>query len=385
MLTPTAARDIILDALPRYGSERVDVEASVGRVLHEPITAERDQPPFDRVMMDGIAARSSALDSRLRRFRIQGTQHAGESALSLQDDDACIEVMTGAVLPPGADTVIPVERITVADGFAELEPGYTPARAQFVHPRASDHAQGVEVLSAGTVLSELDVAILASCGRTAVEVAETPTVRVVSTGSELVPAGAHIEPHQIRLSNGPALVAMLSSAAFDDTRHDHLIDEPAVLEKRIAEHLEQAQILVLSGGVSMGKADFVPATLAKLGVEKVFHRISQRPGKPMWFGVDQNGTAVFALPRQSGIGTRLLSAVRSPGTLARQRPHIPAAWPGHFGIGGIVRAEVDVLSSGHSPRECGRPHSCNAEAHQHVRRFHRAVGHGRLCRARRGP
>jgi len=127
-------------------------------------------------------------------------------------------------------------------------------------------------------------------------VARSPSIRVISTGNELVPAGKPIEPHQIRMSNGPAVISMLEQHGYGNCQHDHLVDEPELLKQSIGEHLDQADVLVLSGGVSMGKADYVPAVLKELGVEVVFHKISQRPGKPMWFGMGPNNQAVFALP-----------------------------------------------------------------------------------------
>ena len=142
----------------------------------------------------------------------------------------------------------------------------------------------------------MDIAIIASCGLANVGVAKKATISVISTGNELVPAGDAIEAHQIRMSNGPALVAMLEESGFASASHDHLIDEPEVLKERIAQHLQQSDVLVLSGGVSMGKADYVPQVLDELGVKVSFHKVSQRPGKPMWFGKGPNGQAVFALP-----------------------------------------------------------------------------------------
>ena len=296
MLSPAEALDAIADAVPRATTERVTLAACRGRVLRESITAERDQPPFDRVTMDGIAIAFDTLQNGQREFSIAFAQHAGDARRELTDSGGCAEVMTGCVLPPGADTVIPVERIAVENGTARIEAGYEPNVGQFVHRRASDHAVESELLASGRVIAPADVAVIASCGRAEVDVARLPTVRIVSTGNELVPAGAPIEDHQIRLSNGPALVAMLEQQGFSDARADHLPDEPATLETRIGEHLRDADVLILSGGVSMGKADFVPAVLAALGVEKLFHRVSQRPGKPLWFGRGPKGQAVFALP-----------------------------------------------------------------------------------------
>jgi molybdopterin molybdotransferase len=142
----------------------------------------------------------------------------------------------------------------------------------------------------------MDIAIIASCGLDSVQVSSQPQICVVSTGNELVPAGKAIEHHQVRLSNGPALVAMLQQQGFQRTRDEHLVDDKALLRIRLAEILDESRVIVLSGGVSMGKADFVPEVLRDLGVEVVFHKISQRPGKPMWFGIGPDQQAVFALP-----------------------------------------------------------------------------------------
>jgi molybdopterin molybdotransferase len=152
------------------------------------------------------------------------------------------------------------------------------------------------VLAPGSVLTPADIAIVASCGLQSVSVSRRPVVRIISTGNELVPPGRPVAPHQVRLSNAPALIAMLEQQGFEDCRHEHLLDEPESLRARVGQHLREAEVLILSGGVSMGKADFVPQVLAELGVKTVFHKISQRPGKPMWFGMGPGQQAVFALP-----------------------------------------------------------------------------------------
>ncbi len=296
MLTPNDAGRLIAESMPLFETERVSLSAAVGRVLRQTVRAERDQPPFDRVTMDGVAIHFASFADGRRQFPIASTQHAGDPMRPLDDPGRCAEVMTGSVLPDGADTVVPVERLSVSNGVATLDADYEPAAGQFIHRQGSDHRAGINVLTPGTTITAMDVAILASCGLAELSVARMPAVRVISTGNELVPAGAAISPHQIRLSNGPALKAMLEQQGFHDSKHDHLVDEPALLEDRIAAHLQAADVLVLSGGVSMGKADFVPQVLEKLGVKRSFHRISQRPGKPMWFGTGPDGQAVFALP-----------------------------------------------------------------------------------------
>ena len=295
MLTAAEALDRILAAMPELPAQTVELTAAAGRVLRQAVTAERDQPPFDRVMMDGIAISHAVFASGQRRFEIQCTQMAGDAAAELSPG-RCIEIMTGASLPANADCIVPVERIAVKDGVATLEDDYEPRARQFIHARASDHAAGSQLLAPGKRIAPADVAVIASAGLARVDVSRSPVIRVISTGNELVAAGVPIEPQQIRLSNGPAIQALLAQHGYADCDHDHLIDERDVLRDRIERHLAEADVLILSGGVSMGKADYVPEVLADLGVEVNFHKISQRPGKPMWFGTAPGGKAVFALP-----------------------------------------------------------------------------------------
>ncbi len=295
MLTTAQAHDAILAAMPAARTDTVSVARATGRVLRQSVSAERDQPPFDRVTMDGIAIAHAEFAGGARRFPIQALQAAGDPVLKLERSK-CIEIMTGAALPVGADCIVPVERITVVNAVAEIEADYVAEARQFIHARGSDHVKGTELLTPGTRISPMDIAVITSAGLTEVDVSKSPAIHVISTGNELVPPGETIEPQQIRMSNGPALVALLEQHGFDDCTHYHLVDDPDVLRERLAEHLQSADTLVLSGGVSMGKADYLPGVLDALGVEVVFHKVSQRPGKPMWFGVGVEKQAVFALP-----------------------------------------------------------------------------------------
>lgn len=295
MLTAAEATKAILAAVNTLESETVSLAAATGRVLAQSVKAERDQPPFNRVMMDGIAIAYAEFAEGNRSFRIQSTQAAGEPAQTLKPAHA-IEIMTGASLPAGADCIIPVERITVNESGAHVEANYATSEQQFVHAAGSDHKKDTELLQPGTRISPMDIAIIASCDLADVSVAKQPRMSVISTGNELIAAGEAIAAHQIRLSNGPAIVAMLEENGYADATHEHLVDEPELLRERIAQHLQHADVLILSGGVSMGRADYVPQVLHDLGVEVTFHKISQRPGKPMWFGMGPDGQAVFALP-----------------------------------------------------------------------------------------
>lgn len=295
VLTTAEALKAVLATTPAFATVRVAAADSTGRVLRQLIRAERDQPPFDRVMMDGIAFAWADYVSGQRRFPIQAMQAAGDAVLTLENGQ-CIEIMTGAAMPANANCIVPVERITVTGGVAEIEADYEVSKDRFLHPRGSDYAQGAYMLRPGKRVSPLDIAIIASCGETEVDVAADPVIRIISTGNELVAAGAPIQPQQIRMSNGPAILALLESHGYRRNEHEHIADDVDALRGRLAIHLQEADVLVLSGGVSMGKADYVPQVLADLGVAVVFHKISQKPGKPMWFGKGPGDQIVFALP-----------------------------------------------------------------------------------------
>ena len=262
MLTTAEASSAIEAAMPVFGTTGVSLHEAVGRVLHQSVHAERNQPPFDRVTMDGIAIRYSSFDSGNRNFKIQGRQYAGDKQQTLDDGDGCIEIMTGAVLPVNSDCVIAVERIHIEDGVAGIETDYEPKQHQYIHPQGSDHKKGVQILSPGQRITAADIAIIASSGLSTVQASELPVIRVISTGNELIAAGEPIETHQIRSSNGPALVAMLETHGYADCEHDHISDDKEAMEERIKKHLQEADVMILSGGVSMGKADFVPEVLA---------------------------------------------------------------------------------------------------------------------------
>jgi molybdopterin molybdotransferase len=294
-VTVDEAVALIAAAMPVYPAVRVPLAAAAGAVLREPVHAERDQPPFDRITMDGIAAAHADLAAH-RELRVRGTQGAGAAALALQAPGDCVEVMTGGVLPAGADTVIPIERIKRSGTTAIIEAGYCAQPGQFIHRRGSDHVQGQQLLAPGLRIGAPEMAILTIGGRTDVAVTRAPRIAVISTGDELVDVGEPIAPYQIRSSNDRAIEVALRARHLPHVVRMRLPDDPAVLEREIGRLHRENDVLVLSGGVSMGQYDHVPQTLATLGVRLVFHKVTQRPGLPLWFGVDGGGKPVFALP-----------------------------------------------------------------------------------------
>ena len=296
MLTPAEAERLIGEHLPCLPIESLPLAQIAGAVLRENVYAERDHPPFDRVTMDGIALASAAPRAGVRRLRVEGVQAAGDPPRALASRTGCIEVMTGAVLPTGCDAVVPSEEITLAEGEAELGAGPPPDPWQNVHRRASDTRQGSLLLAAGNQLSAPEVAIAASAGMARVRVSHQPTIAVISTGNELIEPGEPILPHQVRRSNVYGVLAALHAHGFLRTGDEHLLDDAEALRARLKFHLETHDVLILSGGVSAGRYDLVPETLAALGARAIFHRVAQRPGRPLWFGIAPSGTAVFALP-----------------------------------------------------------------------------------------
>ena len=296
MLTPAEADRLIGQHLQCLPIESLPLAQCAGAVLRENIYAERDQPPYDRVAMDGIALDSGAVGGGGRSFHIQATQAAGDAPLTLGAAADCIEVMTGAVLPAGCDSVVPVEQLTIADGEAQLAPDARIEPWQNVHRRGSDTRQGELLLRAGQRLRAPEIAIAASAGMARVRVASQPMLAVISTGNELIEPGEPVLAHQVRRSNAYAIVSALREHGFQRVADDHIRDDAGELRERLRFHLETHDVLVLSGGVSMGRFDLVPKVLGELGVRTIFHKVAQRPGKPLWFGVANSGAAVFGLP-----------------------------------------------------------------------------------------
>ena len=296
LITPRLAEETINSRLTCLPIESLPLTQCVGGTLRENVYAERDQPPYDRVTMDGVAIDSDALRRGVRRFHIQATQAAGAPAMKLARGDNAIEVMTGAVLPLGADCVVPVEQYAVADGALSLITAVTATPYHNVHRRGTDSRQGTLLLESGTLLRAPEVAVAASAGMARVRVSSQPAVMVISTGDELIEPGDPIADYQVRRSNAYAVAATLRKRGFARIGDDHVPDDEDLLRDRLELHLTTHEVLILSGGVSMGKFDLVPKVLMQLGVEEVFHNIAQRPGKPMWFGIGPHGQAVFGLP-----------------------------------------------------------------------------------------
>lgn len=294
MITVEQAAAIIGQTIRDFGVEEVGLDAAVGRVLRENLYADRDFPPYHRVTMDGIALRYNAFQSGRRSFPIEGVGAAGAAQQELRSPESCLEVMTGAMLPAGTDTVIRYEDLEISGGEARVLLDQI-IRGQNVHKQGEDRGQGSLVVPAGLRLSPAEIGVAATVGKAVLRVSRLPRTVIVSTGDELVEVAEKPLPHQIRRSNEHRLKASLASYNIAaDSRH--LRDDMQEVLRELRAMLSEYEVLILSGGVSEGKFDYLPRALDELGVEKRFHKIKQRPGKPFWFGKAPGGTLVFALP-----------------------------------------------------------------------------------------
>lgn len=293
LTTVKEALDIILNNTQNFGTEIVDFEKSLGRVLKEDIVADRDFPPFNRVSMDGIAINSKAFNDGQISFKIEGIQAAGDAQKTLKNSNNCLEAMTGAVLPKNTDAVIQYELLKIENEIATLQ---IEAIKDFqnVHKKGLDRKQGDILVRKNTKISAAEIGVFATVGKTKVKVAKQPKVMIISTGNELVEVAEKPADFQIRRSNVFTLVAHLNNLNID-AKTAHIEDDKEILTQKIETYLNEFDVLLFSGAVSKGKLDFIPEVLYNLGVKKLFHRVKQRPGKPFWFG-KKEAKIVFAFP-----------------------------------------------------------------------------------------
>jgi len=294
MITVEEAEKIILTQVTDYGAEIVPFELALGRVLAENIKADRDLPPFNRVTMDGIAVNYDAIERGISTFRIKATQAAGDPPATIEEQNECVEIMTGAVLPASSDTVIRYEDLELRAGLATLVTNQIK-RGQNIHYKGHDKKQGNIVAHMGQSVTPALIGLIASVGETELRVKKMPRVVIISSGDELVDVSETPTPYQIRRSNGYTVKSVLIQHGLTANTL-HIPDEPATIKKQLAICLENYDVLLLSGGVSMGKFDHIPKALSDLKVNQLFHKVQQRPGKPFWFGRHDDGKLVFAFP-----------------------------------------------------------------------------------------
>jgi len=294
MVTVEEAEKIISAQTKNYGTESVYFENALGRVLAEDIKADRDLPPYNRITMDGIAITFAAFENEIRSFRIIATQAAGDTPFEINHESECIEVMTGAALPATTDTVIRYEDLQIQNGTATLI-SENVVKGQSIHFKGIDIKQNEVIVAAYQVILPAFINTIGSVGKTNLLVKKLPKTVIISTGNELVDVNETPTSFQIRKSNNYTIKAVLQQHKLEADML-HIPDDASFTKQQIEKCLNEYDVIILSGGISMGKFDHVPAVLEGLSVKKLFHKVQQRPGKPFWFGKHDNGVLVFAFP-----------------------------------------------------------------------------------------
>ena len=296
MITVAEAIQIIKEQTRPLSPERVEIEDALGRFLAEDIIADCDLPPFDRSQMDGYAVRAADIQEPPVRLRIVGESAAGAGWHNEMLAGQAVRIMTGAPVPKGADTVQQVEFTRELDEGASVEIQRTADTGRSIVRRASEIRAGETVLRAGERISAAMISVLASFGYAKVSVGREPRVAVLATGSELVAVNKKPGQDQIRDSNNYSIGAYAALAGASVELMPVAGDNPGWLKPQITSAAERSEVVVTSGGVSMGVYDFTKTALNDLGAELFFERVSLRPGKPIVFARLPNGVLVFGLP-----------------------------------------------------------------------------------------
>lgn len=294
MISVDEALSIVQNAAVPLPPQAIAVEDALHYTLAQDIVADRPFPPYNRVAMDGYAVKSSDFSDTFARLKVVNKVGAGENFTGELLAGAAIKIMTGAPCPKGADAVVKVENSEEDGDFIKLsEPDIRPGLN--LAKKGEDTPAGKILLTKGTQLSAASIAVCASTGHAAVQVYPKPTLRVISTGTEIVSPAESPLDHQIRDCNSYSVRSLSQGLGVKAEFLGIGKDDKTVLSDLIQKGLE-ADILILSGGVSMGEFDYIPELLAKAGVKQLIHKICVKPGKPVWFGKTDDGTYVFGLP-----------------------------------------------------------------------------------------
>ncbi len=328
MLPYREALDLLLRNTPLQAVEYCRLDEAAGRVLRGKITADRAFPPFDRVMMDGFALRSADWQVGQRFFRVTGAAPAGRPQLILAEEPgSCVEVMTGAPCPLGADLIVPVEDIISNQaGVVRFSDGNGRISGRFIHQVGSDAKAGEILLESGCLMGSREIGIAASCGAAWLEVSRRPKIAVVATGAELVSVDRIPAIHQIRQSNGHSLAGALSRAGHAPAHVGGLEDDVSTAQTLLKKLLAAHDWLVLTGAMSKGARDFVPMLLGELGCHLVFHGVAQRPGRPAGCWIGPKGQLIMALPGNPVSALTGLHAFVLPALAAASALPQPVLW-----------------------------------------------------------
>ena len=313
LLSVESAVKLVLDQAQPLPSRPTTLLDALGLVLAEPIVADIDLPPFAKALMDGYAVRSAELsEPGEHQRRVVVEILAGQVSDRRIDAGEVARIMTGAPLPPGTDAVVPVERTQIdpdESSRVKLQLDRPVLAGQFRLEQGREQRRGDILLGPGTIIRGGTIGLIASAGRAEIQAIPRPRVVIVPTGDETVSVAKIPGPGQIRDTNGPMLTALVRAwGATDLICHPSVPDQIVALTAVFTRELREVDVLIVSGGVSAGVKDLVPACLVAAGVAPIFHKVAVKPGKPIWFGVgpqrskDRPGTLVFGLPGNPASG-----------------------------------------------------------------------------------
>jgi molybdopterin molybdotransferase len=294
LVTPREGLDIILRWAHQLEATRKPLDEALGYCLAEDVLADRDIPPADCSVMDGYAVRSADLAKRPCTLRLVGEVTAGSAARPRVRPGTCVRVLTGANVPPGADAVVMVEQTEEDHGLVTL--GATVPPGSNIRRRGEEAKRGTVLLRKNTVLGPVQIGLCAAVGKANLKVYARPDVAVLCTGEELRPVSARVRAHELRNSNGPALLAALRSHGYSNIALGVCPDDVEALTARVKQATAEHRVLVLTGGVSVGKYDFVPEVMERVGATVRFHGVAMRPGKPTLYATLPGNRHVFGLP-----------------------------------------------------------------------------------------
>ena len=339
MISASDALKIVKQSQFPTVTQDVPLENSLGYVLAEDITADRQYPPFDRAMMDGVAIRSDGESSQGKprtRWALHGVQAAGMASITGDyDSSIAIEIMTGASVGEAFDTIIPYEDCIVSAEEIRLKSSSTYRPGQFIQRRGSDCKAGERLVGRGVKIGPEHLGLFATMGYTEVLVYTKPSVALITTGDEVVAADRVPDAYQIRGSHRYALGAALRAAGFELNGQFHVKDSFEEVFEVTRKAINDYDFVLICGGVSKGRFDYVPEVLSDLGVNRCFHGVFQKPGKPLFFGKTAD-TAVFGLPGNPNsayfsVQAFVLPALRNFAKQAVRRPLLATLKTGVLG------------------------------------------------------
>ena len=293
MISVKEAKKILSDNLERGAMTNCSLQESLGRILAVSVVSPIDVPSFDNSAMDGYAM---AFDGKENEWQVISKVQAGDTSVAPLNPWQAARIFTGAKIPEGADTVIPQELVEL-DKAANIVcySGENIRKGSNVRIKGAQCREGDLLVNTGTLITPAVIGLLASVGIGEVQVFDTPSVACIITGNELKEVGQELKEGEIYNSNGPMLEACLRQLGISKTVVLRAVDDKSKLQRLINGALDKHEVLILSGGISVGDYDFVKECLEKAGVEQLFYKVKQRPGKPFYAG-SKDGKYVFALP-----------------------------------------------------------------------------------------